>query len=110
MPDIITSLTNRENQVHALYINNEHIPGAETFICATIFSQFHELSRSKEIDLIHRPSTIITLGRRTTNDLTEWSDAVEEDDTYSLLRFSVEDLSCCKVIEHSGFGKKLFVT
>ena len=108
MPDIITSLTNRENQVHALYINNEHIPGSETFICATIFSQFHELSRSK-IDLIQRPSTI-TLGRRTTNDLTEWSDAVEEDDTYRLLRFSVKDLGCCKVIEHSGFGKKLFVT
>lgn len=184
-PDILTTATNRENQVHALYNANDYIkytPGSEPFVCADILPQFPELVGMEDIDvkvhstplllrsqmaglfpgqnILNGPFTVITMARKTSNDMSEWSDEVEEererltehfvqaakevcgrfkgdgywsdfidpcsgtphygphtnmtmfetDEKYRLLGFSIEDLGCCKVIEHSGFGKNVFVS
>ena len=184
-PDVLTAATNRENQVSALYTANDfikHTPGSESDVCADILARFPELSAMDRLDVrVHTAPlllktqmadmfpgqelaaaglTVITVAWKTRNDMSEWSDDVEEerdelteqfvqvakevcgrlkgegywsdfidpcsgtphygvhtnttmfetDDKYRLLGFTVEDLGCCRVIAHPGFGKNVFVS
>jgi len=184
-PDVLMSATNRENQVHALYNAHDFIkytPGSESVVCSDILPKFPQLSGIENIDIaVHSapsllkkqmselfpgqnietaPFTVITMARKTRNDMSEWSDDVEEereilneqfvqaakevcgrlkgeghwadfidpcsgtphygphtnttmfetDEKYRMLGFRIEDLGCCKVITHAGFGKNVFVS
>jgi len=184
--DVLTSPTNKENQVHALYNANDFIkytPGSESVVCSSpsLLTKFPPLPSSHLMELIPHEAplllrkqladlfpgqkfgegaiTVLTLAIRTDHDMSTWSEEVEEererltehtvttakeicgrlkdegywadfidpcsgtpyysghssttmfetDEKYRLLGFRIEDLGCCKVIEHNRFGRNVFV-
>jgi len=104
--DVLSSPTNKETQVHALYNANDFIkytPGSEPFVCSnpSILSAFPALPSSDMLDIVAHsaplllrkqmadlfpgqniqegPLTVLTLALRTQHDMSAWSPEMEEE-------------------------------
>jgi len=105
-PDVLTSPTNKESQVHALYNANDFIkytPGSESVVCSSpsLLSIFPALPSSDMLELVPHeaplllrkqladlfpgqklgegPATVLTLAIRTQHDMSAWSEEMEEE-------------------------------
>jgi len=185
-PDILSTPTVKESQVHALYNAHDFIKYTEgsfrdIFATPRVLLEFPELPSTELMDLevhiaptllrkelgalfpeqnlVEGPLTIMTMSILTENDMSTWSEEVEDerekltehtvinckeicgrlkddgywadfidpcsgtphfsahtnstmfetDEKFRLLGFRIEDLGCCKVIEHNKFGRNVFV-
>jgi len=127
-PDVLTAPTNKETQVHALYNANDYIkytPGSESNVCADLLDEFpkilgmeqiqfgvHEtpmLLRKEMSDLFPQqnfdngPFTTITYSQKTENDMSKWSEEIEEEREVKMERFVQAAKEICARLKEDGY-------
>jgi len=129
-PDVLTSATNQETQVHALYNANDYIkytPGSEEVVCAkpTLLAAFPALPSAEMLDVVASeaplllrkqmadlfPSqkitegtlTVVTLSFKTTHDMSNWSEEMEEERERLTKDMVVTAKEICGRLKDEGF-------
>jgi len=129
-PDVLTSATNQENQVHALYNANDYIkysPGSEEVVCASpsLLATFPALPSADMLDVVAHeaplllrkqmadlfPSqkidegslTVVTLAFKTTHDMSTWSEEMEEEREQLTEHMVVTAKEICGRLKDEGF-------
>lgn len=102
--DLVARPTNLENQSQVLYSANDfiqHTPGAEKYVCADLLTDFPELRGMQrlsceaheaptllkkevqplfpDLNIMHQNLSVLTLSQKTVNDMSVWSDDMEEE-------------------------------
>ncbi|XP_023338224.1 methylmalonic aciduria and homocystinuria type D protein, mitochondrial [Eurytemora carolleeae] len=127
-PDILTAPTNKETQVHALYNASDYIkytPGSESLVCADILDEYPKIVGMESVQFgVHDtplllrkemkalfPSqnidngnfTTITYSQKTENDMSKWSDQVEDEREKKMESFVQAAKEICARLKEDGF-------
>lgn len=128
--DVLTSATKQENQVHALYNANDFIkysPGSEEVVCASpsLLASFPSLPSADMLDVVAHeaplllrkqmadlfpsqklsegPLTVVTLAFKTTNDMSTWSEEMEEEREQLTEHMVITAKEICGRLKDEGF-------
>lgn len=128
--DILTRYTQKEHQAQTLYSANDyiqHTEHAETYVCADpgVLETFPELDGMPHLncelheaptllkrevsglfpdrDVINKNLSVITLSQRTTNDMTGWSNDIEQEREAMIEHFVSAAKELCGRLKNDGY-------
>jgi hypothetical protein len=128
--DVLTAPLNKETQVHALYNAHDYIkytPGSESQVCVDLLDEFPRLFElemddvevfahetpmllRKEMkslfpgrDIESGPFTTITYSQHTENDMSKWSEDVEEERDAKMEKFVQVAKEICGRLKEDGY-------
>jgi len=128
--DVLTRYTQKEHQAQTLYSANDyiqHTEAAERYVCAEpgVLETFPELDGMRRLncelheapsllkrevsslfpdrDVIHKHLSVITLCQKTTNDMSGWSNAVENEREELLEQFYSAAKELCGRLKSDGY-------
>jgi hypothetical protein len=127
-PDILTAPTNKETQVYALYNANDYIkytPGSESIVCSDILESYPKIVGMEAVQfgvhdtpLLLRKEmkalfpaqnieagsfTTITYSQKTENDMSKWSEQVEDERENKMEVFVQAAKEICARLKEDGF-------